>query len=36
MRRAARPADATIAQAVGKDKADRVMQLLDELAALLP
>ncbi|MFI9381186.1 MarR family winged helix-turn-helix transcriptional regulator [Kutzneria sp. NPDC052558] len=36
MRRAGRPADATIAEAVGPDRAERVMQLLDELADLLP
>ncbi len=36
MRRAARPADATIAAAVGTDRAERVMTLLTELADLLP
>jgi DNA-binding MarR family transcriptional regulator len=35
MRRAARPADETIAEAVGPDRADRVLTLLTELSHLL-
>jgi DNA-binding MarR family transcriptional regulator len=35
MRRAGRPADDTIAEAVGTEKAQRVVQLLEELSALL-
>ncbi|QUQ69693.1 MarR family winged helix-turn-helix transcriptional regulator [Kutzneria sp. CA-103260] len=36
MRRAGRPADETIAQVVGKEKATRVLRLLAELDTLLP
>ena len=35
MRRAGRPADETIAEAVGEEKAERVLGLLRELSALL-
>jgi len=35
MRRAGRPADDTIAEVVGPEKAERVLQLLTELAELL-
>jgi DNA-binding MarR family transcriptional regulator len=35
MRRAGRPADETIAEVVGEEKADRVVELLEELSALL-
>jgi DNA-binding MarR family transcriptional regulator len=35
MRRAGRPADETIAEAVGQDRAERVLQLLTELEHLL-